>query len=203
MAYNLCRSQSMHARCWKHRRVPSSTTCPRAWQAWRGASSTSSSSVYACPVLATPVRAFVRDVSPGLAHPPRRVIYFLAHHYFDTTAPMLTRRPLAPAAPRRLPRHRLPRLDIDHGILRTATSTTAPPHTLSATSTNGTKGYRLLEQPRWFPLQPRLRDASTVTTVGGCPSACLRILLQSHRLHRYRCDCGGMLSNVIVLGNIG
>ena len=75
--------------------------------------------------------------------------------------------PLAPAAPRRLPRHRLPRLDIDHGILRTATSTTAPPPTLSATSTNGTKGYRLLEQPRWFPLQPQLRDASTVTTVGG------------------------------------
>ena len=95
-----------------------------------GASSTSSSSVYACPVLATPVRAFVYDVSPGLANPPRRVvnnIFFPAHHYFDTTAPMLTRRPLAPAAPRRLPRHRLPRLDIDHGILRTATSTTAPP----------------------------------------------------------------------------
>ena len=111
-----------------------------------GASSTSSSSVYACPVLATPVRAFVHDVSPGLANPPRRVvnnIFFPAHHYFDTTAPMLTRRPLAPAAPRRLPRHRLPRLDIDHGILRTATSTTAPPPTLSATSTNGTKGYRL------------------------------------------------------------
>ena len=135
-----------------------------------GASSTSSSSVYACPVLATPVRAFVHDVSPGLANPPRRVvnnIFFLAHPNFDTTAPMLTRRPLAPAAPRRLPRHRPPRLDIDHGILRTATSTTAPPPTLSATSTNGTKGYRLLEQPRWFPLQPRLRDASTVTTVGG------------------------------------
>ena len=123
-----------------------------------GASSTSSSSVYACPVLATPVRAFVHDVSPGLANPQRRVvniIYFLAHHYFDTTAPMLTRR------------HRLPRLDIDHDILRTATSTTAPPPTLSATSTNDTKGYRLLEQPRWFSLQPRLRDASTVTTVGG------------------------------------
>ena len=110
------------------------------------------------------------DVSPGLANPPRRVvnnISFPAHHYFDTTAPMLTRRPLTPAAPRRLPRHRPPGLDIDHGILCTATSTTAPPPTLSATSTNGTKGYRLLEQPRWFPLQPRLRDASTVMTVGG------------------------------------
>ena len=34
-------------------------------------------------------------------------IFFPAHPYFDTTAPMLTRRPLAPAAPRRLPRHRL------------------------------------------------------------------------------------------------
>ena len=43
----------------------------------------------------------------------------------------------------------------------------APPPTLSATSTSGTKGYRLLEQPRRFPLQPRLRDASTVTPAGG------------------------------------
>ena len=111
-----------------------------------GASSTSSSSVYACPVLATPVRAFVHDVSPGLANPPRRVvniIYFLAHHYFDTTAPMLTRRPLAPAAPWRFPRHRPPRLDIDHGILRTATSTTAtPPYALGYIDI-GTRGYRL------------------------------------------------------------
>ena len=66
-----------------------------------GASSTSSSSVYTCPVLAPPVRAFVHDVSPGLANPPRRVvnnIFFPVHPYFDTTAPMLTRRPLAPAA---------------------------------------------------------------------------------------------------------
>ena len=116
-----------------------------------GASSTSSLSVYACSVLATPVRAFVYDVSPGLANPSPRVVNNispLAHHYFDTTAPMLTRRPFAPAAPWRLPRHRPPRLDIDHDILRTATSTTAPPPTFSATSTNGTKGYRLLEQPR-------------------------------------------------------
>ena len=70
-----------------------------------GASSTSSSSVYACPVLATSVRAFVHDVSPDLVNPLRRVvnnIFSLAHHYFDTTAPMLTRRLLAPAAP---PRH--------------------------------------------------------------------------------------------------
>ena len=156
-------------------------------------------------MLATPVRAFVHDVSPGLANPPRRVvnnIFFPAHPYFDTTAPMLTRRPLAPAAPRRLPRHRSPRLDIDHGILRTTTSTTAPPPTLSATSTNGTKGYRLLEQPRWFPLQPRLPRCVDCYDCGGCPSACLRILLQSHRLCYYHCDCGGMLSNMIVLGNI-
>ena len=42
------------------------------------------------------------------------------------------------------------------------------------------------------------RDASTVTTVGGgCPSAYLRILLQSHRLRHYGCDCGGMLSILI------
>ena len=112
--------------------------------------------------------------------------------------PRLTRRLFAPAAPRRLPRHRLPRLDIDHGILRTATSTTDPPPTLSATSTNGTKGYRLLEQPCRFSLQPQLHDASTVTTVGGCPSACLRILLQSHRLRRSRCDYGEMLSILII-----
>ena len=126
---------STHARCWQHRRVPSSTMCPRGWQPRRDASSTSSTSWRT--TTSTPLR------------------------------PRLTRRLLAPAAPRRLSRHRLPRLDIDHDILRTATSTTAPPPTLSATSTNGTKGYRLLEQPRWFPLQPRLRDASTVTTVGG------------------------------------
>ena len=74
MAYSLCRSKSTHARCWQHRRVPSSMTCPRAWQAWCGASSTSSSTVYACPVLATPTRAFVYDVSPGLATPARRVV---------------------------------------------------------------------------------------------------------------------------------
>ena len=36
------------------------------------------------------MRAFVYDVSPGLATPARRVlniIYFLAHHCFDTIAP--------------------------------------------------------------------------------------------------------------------
>ena len=34
------------------------------------------------------------------------------------------------------------RLDTNHDVLRTATSTTATPPTLLATSTNGTKGYR-------------------------------------------------------------
>ena len=87
---------------------------------------------------------------------------------FCNVPQQLTRRPLAPAAPWRLPRHRPPRLDIDHGILRTAPSTTAPPHTPSATSTNSKKGYLLLEQPTRFPLQPRLCDASTVTTMGVC-----------------------------------
>ena len=104
---------STHARCWQHRRVPSSMMCPQGWQPRRDASSTSSPSWRT--TTSTPLR------------------------------PRLTRRPLAPAAPRRLPRHRPPRLNIEHGILRTATSTTAPPHTLSATSTNGTKVYRLLE----------------------------------------------------------
>ncbi|EMS65712.1 Separin [Triticum urartu] len=170
MAYNLCRSSSMHARCWQHRCVPSSMTFPRAWQAWCGASSTSSSSVYACPVLATLVRAFVYNVSPGLANPPRCVVnnvFFPAHHYFDTIAPMLTHRPFAPAAPWRHPRYRLP----DSTSTTTFFAQLPRPRLhhprLSATSTNDTKGYRLLEQPRWFPLQPRLRDASTVTTVGG------------------------------------
>ena len=61
-----------------------------------GASSTSSSSVYACLVLATLTRAFVYDVFLGLATPARRVvniISFLAHHYFDTTAPMTNSAP--------------------------------------------------------------------------------------------------------------
>ena len=36
-------------------------------------------------------------------------------------------------------------------------------------------------------------DCVCVCGGGGGPSACLRILLQSHRLRRYRCDCGGVL----------
>ena len=108
--------------------MPSSTTCPRAWQAWCGALSTSSSSVYACPVLATPVRAFVHDMSPGLANPLRYIInhiFFPAQHYFDTTAPMLTRPPLRP-------RLHGDFLDTGHpdSTSTTATSTTAPPPTL-------------------------------------------------------------------------
>ena len=133
-----------------------------------GASSTSFSSVYACPVLATPVRAFVHDVSPDLANLPRRVvnnIFFPTHPYFGTTAPMLTRCPLAPAAPRRLPRHRLPRLDIDHGILRTATSITAPPPYALGYIDIGTKGYHPLEQLVGFLYSQRARDATPSTTL--------------------------------------
>jgi hypothetical protein len=121
--------------------------CSRAWQAWSGASSTSTSFVYACPVLATPMRAFVHDVSPSLANPARCLVnnvFFPAHHYFATTAPMTNSAPpVAPAASWRLPRHQPPQIDIDHGILRTATSTTAtPPYALGYINI-GTKGYRL------------------------------------------------------------
>ena len=35
------------------------------------------------------------------------------------------------------------------------------------------------------------RDATSVTTGGGSLSSCLRILLQSYRLHHYRCDREG------------
>ena len=33
--------------------------------------------VYACPVLATPMRAFIHDVSPGLASLARRFVNFV------------------------------------------------------------------------------------------------------------------------------
>ena len=135
-----------------------------------GASSTSSSSVYACPVLATPVRAFVHDVSPGLANPPRRVvnnIFSPTHHYIDTTAPMLTRRPLAPAAPRRLPRHQPPRLESTTAFFaRLPRPRLHHPRSRLHRQT-AQRAIALLEQPRRLPLQPLLRDASTVTTVGG------------------------------------
>ena len=51
-------------------------------------------SVYACPVLAIPTRAFVHDVSPGLANLARclvHIIFYLAHH-----CALTTRRSLAP-----------------------------------------------------------------------------------------------------------
>ena len=146
-----------------------------------GASSTSSSSVYACPVLATPVHTFVYDVAPGLANPPRRVvniISFLVHHYFDTTTPTTNSAPpcargstVTSSTPSTATRHRPRRSShgyLDHGY------TTLRSRLSRQTAQRATA---LLEQPRRFPLQPRLRDASTVTTVGVCPSAWLRILL--------------------------
>ena len=36
--------------------------------------------VYACPVLATPMRAFIHDVSPGLASLERRFVSFVFIH---------------------------------------------------------------------------------------------------------------------------
>ena len=118
-------------------------------------------------------------------------------HYFDTTCAHATRRPLAPAAPRLFPRLRPPRLDIDHGVLRTATSTTAtPPYALGYIDI-GTKGYHPLEQLVGFLYSQRVRDA-TARTAGGCQSVgCYS--LQSDRprrsccLQRYRYDCGRML----------
>ena len=74
---------------------------------------------------------------------------------------------LAPAAPRRLPRHRQPRLDIDHGTPCTATSTTAsPPYALGSFDI-GTKGYHLLGNLIGFHSSHNFRDASTTTTVVG------------------------------------
>uniref|UniRef100_A0A453MJA5 Uncharacterized protein n=1 Tax=Aegilops tauschii subsp. strangulata TaxID=200361 RepID=A0A453MJA5_AEGTS len=84
---------STHARCWQHRRVPSSTMCPRGWQTRRDASSTPFS--------------------------------FLAHHFFDTTAPMTNSAPpcacgstATPSTPATPTRHR-PRCSshgyLDHG----------------------------------------------------------------------------------------
>lgn len=101
--------------------------------------------VYACPMLATPTHAFVYSMSPGLANPARRLVnvFFLAHHYFDTTAPMTNSAPSCahgstatsstPATPTR---HR-PRYS-SHGFLDHDYTT----HALGYPD-NGTKSYRL------------------------------------------------------------
>ena len=60
-----------------------------------------------------------------------------------------------------------PRLDTNHGVLRTATSTTATPLSSRLPRQTAQRATSLLEQPRRLPLQPRLHDASTVTTMGG------------------------------------
>ncbi|XBI27553.1 hypothetical protein VPH35_052022 [Triticum aestivum] len=144
---------------------------PRAWQALCGASSTSSSSVCAFLVLATPVRAFVHDVSPGLADLPRRVINNIslpAHHYFDTTcahansAPPCDRGSTAtsstPATPtRHRPRHSL------HGYLNHGYTT----HALGYIDKRHKGLPPCLRNPVGFRSSQDFRDASTVTTVGG------------------------------------
>ena len=111
------------------------------------------------------MRAFVHDVSPGLANPARRlvhVIFHSAHHCALTTW-----RYLAPAAP--------------DGSLYTgnpnSTSTTAPHArllrlrlhhpTLSATSTSAQRATALLENLVSFCSSHNFLDASTVTTVVG------------------------------------
>ena len=70
--------------------------------------------------------------------------------------------------------------------------------TLSATSTSAQRAIALLDKPRRFSLQPRLSRCVDRYDRGGCPSSYIRIFLQSHRLHRYCCDCGGMSSIVII-----
>ena len=144
---------------------------------------------YACSVPATPMRVFVHDVSPGFANPARRLVHII---YYPAPLRPDYRRTLAPAAPRRLPRHRQPRLDIDHGAPRTATSTTAtPPYALGYLDF-GTKGLPPAWEPHRLPLQPQLpRCVDRYDCGGDVRRLRLRILLQSHRLRRYVVTAGG------------
>ena len=142
------------------------------------------------------MRAFVHDVSPGLANPARRlvhVIFHSAHHCALTTW-----RYLAPAAP--------------DGSLDTgnpdSTSTTAPlarlprPQlhhpTLSATSTSAQKGYRLLGNLIGYHSSHNFRDASTATTVVGMSSAPSSDSSPVSPSASLRCDCGEMLSIMVI-----
>ena len=69
-----------------------------------------------CPVLATLTCAFIHNMSSGLANLARRLvnnIFFPAHHYFNTTAPMTNLAPLCArnstttsSTPSTLTRHR-------------------------------------------------------------------------------------------------
>jgi hypothetical protein len=136
-----------------------------------GASSTSSSFVYACSVLATPVRAFVHDVSPGLATPARRVVNIVfspAHHYFDTTAPMINSAPpcargstatsSTPATPtRHRPRHSSHGY-LDHGYTTLRSRLHRHRHKGLPPCLSNLVGFHSCHD---------FRDASTVTTVGG------------------------------------
>ena len=176
--------------------------------------------IYACLVLATPMRAFVHDVSPGLASLVRRFVnfvfvrlrrpgagntgaclrprcvpglgkpaatrrqqhFFRAHHYFDTTAPMTN---LAPPC------------------ARGSTATSSTPATLTQHrprhSSHGYLDHRSEEQRLNSSHDSAMRRLLRLCVcVGGGPSACLRILLQSHCLCRYRCHCGGMLSIIFI-----
>ena len=56
-------------------------------------------------------------------------------------------------------------IDIDHGILRTATSTTATPSYALVYIDIGTKGYHPLEQLVGFLYSQRVRDATPSTTL--------------------------------------
>jgi hypothetical protein len=59
-------SRSTHARCWQHRRVPSSSTRPRAWQARIGASSSSASTTSSS--ASTPMTALTTSPTILLAY---------------------------------------------------------------------------------------------------------------------------------------
>ena len=99
---------------------------------------------------------FVHDVFAGLANLVRRLVnnvFFMPHHYLDTTAPMTNSRLFAPrgsttttSTPVTLTRYRPWRLlqgYLDHGVSCRATSTTAtPPYALGYLDIS-IKGYHL------------------------------------------------------------
>nr|BDI54653.1 hypothetical protein [Triticum aestivum] len=161
--------------------------------------------VYACPVLATPPRAFVHDVSPGLASLVRRFVNFVfvrlrmpgvgntdaclrlrcvpgvgnpnatrCQHHLLPGAPLLRHNaPMTNSAPlcargstatsstlATLTRHR-PRHS-SHGYLDHGSTT----HALGYLDKRH-KGLPPCLSNRRLPLQPQLRDASTVRTENG------------------------------------
>ena len=151
--------------------------------------------VYACPVLATPMRAFIHDVSPGLATPAQCVINIVfspARHYFDTTAPMTNSAPpcargssVTPSTPATPTRHR-PR-HFSHGYLDYGFTTLR-----SRLPRQRHKGLPPAWEPRWLSLQAQTpRCVDRYDCGGDVHRLRLLILFQSHRLRRYVVTAGG------------